>query len=76
MDDYESLSHTKWDCQYRVVFIPKHRRKVPYGELRRYMGDVFGFAEGKPDRGGPPHAGSCAHDDIDPADIRGVALRR
>jgi putative transposase len=41
MDDYESLSHTKWDCKYHVVFIPKYRRKVLYGELRRYMGDVF-----------------------------------
>jgi putative transposase len=28
MDDFESLSHTKWDCKYHVVFIPKYRRKV------------------------------------------------
>ena len=41
MDDYESLSHTKWECKYHVVFIPKYRRKVLYGELRRYLGDVF-----------------------------------
>ena len=41
MDDYESLSHTKWDCKYHVVFIPKYRRKVLYGRLRRYLGDVF-----------------------------------
>jgi putative transposase len=41
LDDYESLSHTKWDCKYHVVFIPKYRRKVLYGELRRYLGDVF-----------------------------------
>jgi Transposase IS200 like len=33
MDDYESLSHTKWDCKYHVVFIPKYRRKTLYGEL-------------------------------------------
>jgi putative transposase len=31
MDDYESLSHTTWDCKYHVVFIPKYRRKVLYG---------------------------------------------
>jgi putative transposase len=31
MDDYESLSHTKWECKYHVVFIPKYRRKVLYG---------------------------------------------
>ena len=41
MDDYESLSHTKWECKYHVVFIPKYRRKVLYGELRRYLGDVL-----------------------------------
>src|SRR5438045_6111414 len=41
MDDYESLSHTKWECKYHVVFIPKYRRKVLYGELRQPLGDVF-----------------------------------
>jgi len=41
MDDYESLSHTKWDCKYPVVFIPKCRRKTLYGELRRHLGEVF-----------------------------------
>ena len=41
MDDYEGLSHTKWECKYHVVFIPKYRRKVLYGELRQHLGDVF-----------------------------------
>ena len=41
MDDYESLSHTKWECKYHVVFIPKYRRKVLYEELRQHLGDVF-----------------------------------
>jgi putative transposase len=41
MDDYESLSHTKWECKYHVVFIPKYRRKVLYGELKQHLGDVF-----------------------------------
>ena len=41
MDDYESPSHTKWECKYHVVFIPKYRRKVLYGELRQHLGDVF-----------------------------------
>ena len=41
MDDDESLSHTKWECKYHVVFIPKCRRKTLYGELRKYMGEVF-----------------------------------
>jgi len=41
MDDSESLSHTKWECKYHLIFIPKYRRKVLYGELRRYLGQVF-----------------------------------
>ena len=41
MDDYESLSHTKWDCKYHVVFIPKYRRKALYGELKQHLGEVF-----------------------------------
>ena len=41
MDDYESLSHTKWECKYHVVFIPKCRRKTLYAELRRHLGEVF-----------------------------------
>jgi putative transposase len=41
MDDYESLSHTRWECEYHVAFIRKYRRKVLYGDLRKYLGDVF-----------------------------------
>jgi putative transposase len=41
MDEYESLSHSKWECKYHVVFIPKCRRKVLYGTLRRHLGEVF-----------------------------------
>ena len=41
MDEPESLSHTKWECKYHVVFIPKCRRKTLYQELRRYLGEVF-----------------------------------
>jgi putative transposase len=41
MDGYESLSHSKWECKYHVVFIPKCRRKVLYGNLRQYLGEVF-----------------------------------
>jgi putative transposase len=37
MDELESLSHTKWECKYHVVFIPKCRRKT----LRRHLGEVF-----------------------------------
>ena len=41
MDDYESLSHSKWECKYHVVFIPKRRRKTLYGALRKHFGEVF-----------------------------------
>ena len=41
MDKIESLNHTKWDCKYHVVFIPKKRRKVLYGQLRVHLGEVF-----------------------------------
>jgi putative transposase len=39
--DYQSLSHTKWQCQYQVVFIPKCRRKTLYGQIRRELGPMF-----------------------------------
>jgi len=41
MDEFERLSHTKWDCKYHVVFIPKCRRKTLYAELRGHLGEVF-----------------------------------
>ena len=41
MDESESLCHTKWECKFHVVFIPKYRRKALYGELRKYLGEVF-----------------------------------
>ena len=41
MPDSETLSHTKWDCKYHVVFIPKYRRKALYHELQRHLGEVF-----------------------------------
>ena len=41
MTDYQSLSHTKRECKYHVVFVPKYRRKVLYGHLRQYLGAVF-----------------------------------
>ncbi|WP_192485107.1 MULTISPECIES: IS200/IS605 family transposase [Cysteiniphilum] len=38
---YESLSHSKWDCKYHVVFVPKYRKKVLYGKIRNYLGPLF-----------------------------------
>ena len=38
MGNYDSLSHTKYECKYHIVFIPKYRRKKLYGEIRQYLG--------------------------------------
>ena len=41
MKNNKSLNHTTWDCKYHLVWIPKYRKKVLYGNLRKHMGDVF-----------------------------------
>ncbi len=38
---FESLSHSKWECKYHIVFVPKWRRKVLYGKVREYLGKTF-----------------------------------
>lgn len=41
MNDINSLSHTKWNCKYHIVFAPKYRRKVFYGEKRAEVGAIL-----------------------------------
>ena len=41
MNNVESLSHTKWECKYHIVFIPKYRKKALYGALRQQLGDLL-----------------------------------
>ena len=41
MEDYQSLAHTKWDCKYHVVFIPKSRKKAIFGAIRKHLGVVL-----------------------------------
>ena len=41
MDEQQSLNHSKWECKYHVVFIPKCRRKTLYAQLCRHLGEVF-----------------------------------
>jgi len=41
MDDSKSLSHSRWECKYHIVFIPKYRRKILFGEIRRELGETF-----------------------------------
>jgi putative transposase len=38
---YQSLSHSKWDCKYHVVFVPKYRRKVIFRDIRKFLGPIF-----------------------------------
>ena len=40
MERYESLQHTKWECKYHLVWIPKYREKVLYGRLRKELGPI------------------------------------
>ena len=54
MHEWQSLAHVRWECKYHVVIIPKFRRKVLYGRLRRQVGRILrelcawrGVVEGK-----------------------------
>lgn len=38
---YNSLAHSRWNCKYHVVFIPKKRRKALFVDLRKQLGDIF-----------------------------------
>ena len=40
-DVYQSLAHSKWDCKYHVVFVPKRRRKAIFGPIRSHLGEIF-----------------------------------
>lgn len=41
MHDWQSLSHVRWDCKYHVVIIPKFRRRVIYGKVRKRIGEII-----------------------------------
>lgn len=41
MSDSNSLSHTKWNCKYHIVFAPKFRRKVAYGRLKQDIAHIL-----------------------------------
>lgn len=38
---YQSLSHSKWNCKYHIIFVPKYRRKVMYAQLREALKEIF-----------------------------------
>ena len=41
METWKSLAHSRWECKYHVVFVPKYRRKAVYGEIRASLGGIF-----------------------------------
>ena len=41
MKDFQSEAHVKWECKFHVVIIPKYRRKVLYGKIRRQVGEII-----------------------------------
>mgnify|MGYP003394115259 CR=1 FL=1 len=40
-DTYHSLAHSKWDCKYHLIFIPKNRRKAIFGKIKANLGPIF-----------------------------------
>ena len=40
-EPYKSLAHSKWNCKYHVVFIPKNRKKLVFGQIRKHLGPIF-----------------------------------
>src|SRR5437899_10923301 len=62
-ETYQSLSHSKWDCKYHVVFVPKRRRKAIFGQARRQLvrSSMRWPAKGMPDYRGSSDAGPCAY---------------
>jgi putative transposase len=41
MNDSSRLNHSRWECKYHIVWIPKYRRKTLFGQLREYLGQIF-----------------------------------
>ena len=41
MSNYRSLAHSRWECKYHVVFIPKYRKKRIFGQIKKYLGEVL-----------------------------------
>ena len=41
MRGVQSISHTRWECKYHIVFIPKYREEAIFGQIRKYLGEKF-----------------------------------
>ena len=44
--DHNRLNHATWECKYHVVFTPKYRKKLLFGQIRRQLGNVFRSSPG------------------------------
>ena len=67
--DNQSLSHSRYNCTYHIVFIPKYRRKVMFGQLRKEVGEAISKVckmEGGNDHKGSNAARPCAYVCVDP----------
>ncbi len=75
MQDYQSLSHSRWDCKFHVVFIPKKRKKRIFGALRQHLGEIpgVGEAEGIAVCRRAPDGGSRTHVHQYSAEAGGIA---
>src|SRR5215831_18612605 len=66
-EDHNHLNHATWECKYHVVFTPKYRKKLLFGQIRRHLGTVF--HELARHRRRTSDARPCAYPDIDPAEV-------
>ncbi|MDR3122899.1 MAG: IS200/IS605 family transposase, partial [Treponema sp.] len=41
MKDWQSLAHTKWECKYHIVCVPKYRMKILYGKVKKRVGQIL-----------------------------------
>lgn len=41
MSDIKSLAHSKWNSKYHIVFVPKYRRQITYGKIKREIGKIL-----------------------------------
>ena len=41
MNDWQTLSHVKWECKYHVIIVPKYRKRIIYGQLKREIGSML-----------------------------------
>ena len=70
--NHNQLNHATWECKYHVVFTPKYRKKMLFGQIRRHLGTVFRELARRKEcliEEGHLMSDPCAYADIDPAEI-------